>query len=720
MEQMDDIELLREYVVRHSEAAFTTLVERHLGLIYSAALRRVRDASLAEEVAQSVCIALAHKAHTLIHRSSLSGWLYKATRFAASQALRSQFNRQCREKEAARMQMNCDDDSAWESLAPVLDQAMDELREKDREAVLLRFFENKSLERVGAALGISEQAAKKRVARAVEKLRSFLSRRGPLLSAAAIGSLLSANAIQAAPAGLLAATAAAVKGTAVGASTLALVAGTLKSMAWAKVKLAIGWGTGLLLVGGGAVVLFLAGEPWPRTQATGVVYLEGTSTRHLFDDQGNELPLAIKDEQGNVLKPGDTVDFSLWLSGCRWVVRFDSHLGLPGSFSELTCDGTNIYAYVPGSKGGARLGGQVELYENAGSVWPGVVKPFNVHPGAIWWTYCSACILTEDGPVPDVWQWGPVSGPGDMTKIDSKLIFRQAATKGVTQRVGTVAAALYRDVGGGRPDAIPTAEIGPMATAITNGITFVTKYRLSRYKDSRTMQSPNGPPELLEQFDIALSKFGVENSAVSFVPKMLGRTMVNDYRSSGMKNYITDHWLDIEVAKKVVANLAGRSERSRMLQERMKTHAGQAALSFRARTIAGEEVSFPGQYKGKLVLLDFWATWCAPCVAELPNLTAAYEKYHDQGLEILGVSLDKTNATQKLAIFCRDHKVSWPQLYDATARSNAIATQYHVDLIPAAILVDGDSGLVVSEGEALRGEQLSLTLEQAMAAKRSH
>jgi hypothetical protein len=192
------------------------------------------------------------------------------------------------------MQMNCDDDSAWESLAPVLDQAMDELREKDREAVLLRFFENKSLERVGAALGISEQAAKKRVARAVEKLRSFLSRRGPLLSAAAIGSLLSANAIQAAPAGLLAATAAAVKGTAVGASTLALVAGTLKSMAWAKVKLAIGWGTGLLLVGGGAVVLFLAGAPSPSKQATDLVHLEGTSTRHLFNDQGNELPLAIK------------------------------------------------------------------------------------------------------------------------------------------------------------------------------------------------------------------------------------------------------------------------------------------------------------------------------------------------------------------------------------------------------------------------------------------
>ena len=130
MDPIDDIELLREYVSCHSEAAFTTLIGKHLGLIYSAALRRVRDPNLAEEVAQTVCIALARKAHTLSHRGNLSGWLYQATRFAASQALRSQFNRQRRENEAAQMQMNCNDDSAWESLAPVLDQAMDDLREK--------------------------------------------------------------------------------------------------------------------------------------------------------------------------------------------------------------------------------------------------------------------------------------------------------------------------------------------------------------------------------------------------------------------------------------------------------------------------------------------------------------------------------------------------------------------------------------------------------------
>src|SRR6266699_407092 len=131
MDAMDDLELLGEYKNRHSEPAFTTLVERHAGLVYSAALRQVRDPHLAEEVVQAVFIILARKAHTIRRGVSLSGWLYRTARFASSDAIKAQYRRRRREYEAAQMQPNVTDDPAWEEVAPLVDEAMAHLREKD-------------------------------------------------------------------------------------------------------------------------------------------------------------------------------------------------------------------------------------------------------------------------------------------------------------------------------------------------------------------------------------------------------------------------------------------------------------------------------------------------------------------------------------------------------------------------------------------------------------
>jgi thiol-disulfide isomerase/thioredoxin len=146
---------------------------------------------------------------------------------------------------------------------------------------------------------------------------------------------------------------------------------------------------------------------------------------------------------------------------------------------------------------------------------------------------------------------------------------------------------------------------------------------------------------------------------------------------------------------------------------------GKNALLFKAKTLTGQDVSFPSSYQGKLVILDFWATWCGPCVGELPHLTAAYEKFHPQGLEVLGISLDQAGAAQKLETFTKDRKMAWPQVYDGNAWSAEIAKLYNIHSIPSAFLVDGDTGVIIAAGTSLRGEALEKTLEEALAKKKA-
>ncbi len=189
---ISDAQLLAEYARTGSDAAFTELVRRHGGAVRAAALRQTNQPHLAEEVTEAVFLALARKAATLNPSTVLLGWLLRATRYAAIDALRAESRRQRHQAELHAM--HCSDpasggspdpeaESLWQRLAPYLDQALFRLRELDRHALLLRFFENKTLGAVGAALGIPEEAARKRVKRALERLHAELVRQGAPASA---------------------------------------------------------------------------------------------------------------------------------------------------------------------------------------------------------------------------------------------------------------------------------------------------------------------------------------------------------------------------------------------------------------------------------------------------------------------------------------------------------------------------------------------------------
>lgn len=246
---MDDWQLLKAYAEGGSESAFRTILQRYLNLVYSTALRQVNNSQLAEEVCQAVFVLLGRRAGSFRRNAFLPGWLFRTTRFVASRAARSEHRRRRREKEAFEMQQLATPDDAWRRTAPLLDEALSRLGETDRNAILLRFFNNESLKGVGTKLGLSEEAAKKRVARAIEHLRGFFARRGFTVSAAVLASVLTANAVKAAPVGLAYDVwGAALAGATASSTTVpAVVNEVLTAWRWARLKWAGGIGAVALL-----------------------------------------------------------------------------------------------------------------------------------------------------------------------------------------------------------------------------------------------------------------------------------------------------------------------------------------------------------------------------------------------------------------------------------------------------------------------------------------
>ncbi|WP_438481553.1 RNA polymerase sigma factor [Oleiharenicola lentus] len=247
---MDDNDLLRDYAHTGSQRAFATLVERHVDLVYSAALRRTRgDPHRAKEVTQMVFIDLAKKASSLTRHTLLVGWLYRSTSWAASNLFRTEARRSAHEQQAAKEICAEVENAAtpdWHEIRPWLDEALDQLRESEREAVLLRFFKNQSFAVVALHLGVPENTARMRVTRALEKLEIILRKKGVATTSTAMTLILANNTVHAAPAGLASSvtttTLATVSGLASGATASGLIMAKLNYVAATAVLVGLGWG----------------------------------------------------------------------------------------------------------------------------------------------------------------------------------------------------------------------------------------------------------------------------------------------------------------------------------------------------------------------------------------------------------------------------------------------------------------------------------------------
>jgi uncharacterized protein (TIGR03435 family) len=336
----DDLQLVGEYAANQSEKAFATLVERHTNFVYSAALRQVRDSHLAEEVTQAVFLILARKAGALSPKIILTGWLYRTTHFVARAVQRREARRRQLEQEAYMESTirTLPADANWEHLSPILDEAMLRLRDKERDAILLRYFENKNLREVGASLGMEERAAQKRVTRGLEKLRGFFAKRGVTLTAAMIAGAVSANSIQAAPVGLTISVAAATKGAAVSGSTLTLIKGVLKIMAWTKVKTAVVVGVGVLLASGTVIVFAPTLVKKSQTSAAENAY-EAIWARH----DASSIPAFLKAPPALIIRPTryPSSNERIWTTGGGLAVN-DKNLCVNESIPSLIGGAYNV------------------------------------------------------------------------------------------------------------------------------------------------------------------------------------------------------------------------------------------------------------------------------------------------------------------------------------------------------------------------------------------
>lgn len=307
---IEDFELLHRFVETDSQEAFSQLVDRYLNLVYSVCLRETHDAVLAQDVTQTVFLTLFHKAPSIRKGTPLAGWLFKTSRFASKNAVRHELRRRAGEQELIQaMEQSAQHTSTWQPIEPLLHDAIASLGTKEREAILLRYFEDRSFEEVGLRLNTTESTARMRVSRAIEKLRQYLRKNGVAVPTALLSSLLAENAVQAAPAscaqaighmlsGVTAGTTVAVSGAVTATKAHSISQGVMKIMLTNKLQAAAVIG-GLGVIGGAGIMHFADLLPVKAAQAPVVAI----SPRGVAEKDADEGVVADIDTGGTI--PGD-------------------------------------------------------------------------------------------------------------------------------------------------------------------------------------------------------------------------------------------------------------------------------------------------------------------------------------------------------------------------------------------------------------------------------
>ena len=336
---VNDTELILEFVETRSEIAFRTIVERHAGMVHATAERILKDATRAKEVTQAVFILLARKARQLPRGASLAGWLYRSARFVALEAIRVEKRRAKWHQDFAQMNSTSDSGSLWKQLEPSLDEAMAQLKAADRDALVLRFFEEHSFAEVATAIGTTEAAAKMRVTRALEKLRTALAKGGLAIPGAALLTVLTTHAATAAPTEVVSISAVAVSGgTGAVPTTLGLANAAAKYMAAAKVKSAVlTCAAAIALIVGGALLVQLQKNQGASALALTTLHPlsgEWSGTFRSISEGVGETPAMPAELSIRTQDDGRLCEIELRVSAgpppARMIYRFKHHLNAAG------------------------------------------------------------------------------------------------------------------------------------------------------------------------------------------------------------------------------------------------------------------------------------------------------------------------------------------------------------------------------------------------------